>query len=373
MRKTFNLKNIYNTVSEDYMNIRQEHPSDYDEVYELVKKSFATSLGNVLGFRSNKMIMGVYMGKIFIAIGLFLLICVPIYSENVKMSIDNCELSGSLEIPDSKKPTSIVIIVPGSGPTDRNGNNPLGVNSNAYKLLADQLLKNGIASLRYDKRGIGSSDNGGISEDHLTFDAMIDDLAGWINYVKSRNQFNKIYVIGHSEGSLISIITLEKVKCDGFISIAGPGKKASAIIMEQLKSNPNNPAEILNTSQSIINKLLKGKREENVPPVLDVLFRKSVQPYLISWFKYDPAVEIKKIDCPVLLIHGSQDIQVPIENAEILSKAKRKSGLMKIEGMTHTLKIITRPEDQIISYTDPSIPVAEELVSGICNFINGTE
>jgi uncharacterized protein len=292
-----------------------------------------------------------------------------LFTETVELKTNNGIIYGTLEIPSNDNVFPLVIIVAGSGPTDRNGNSPAGVFANSYKMLAEELLKNNIASLRYDKRGIGTSVNAGSKEEDLRFEDYVNDLISWVKQLKTDKRFNKLYIAGHSEGSLIGMIALQKEKCDGFISIAGAGRKISDVIIEQLTTNPNNPKNLIDESKRIIDNLLIGKTETNIPKVLDVLFRPSVQPYLISWFKYDPAIEIKKIVIPVLILQGTEDIQVSINDAEILAGANNKALFKKLSGVTHMLKEINNPSEQMSTYTDPNIPLSKELVKEIIEFV----
>src|SRR5690606_21309089 len=99
--------------------------------------------------------------------------------------------------------------------------------------------------------------------------------------------------------------------------------------------------QVLERSLPILEELKKGNLVENTPADLAALFRDSVQPYLISWFKYDPSLEIDKVKAPVLIIQGDNDIQVQVDDAEILYNArkdKENTKLVIVKGMNHILK-----------------------------------
>jgi pimeloyl-ACP methyl ester carboxylesterase len=275
-------------------------------------------------------------------------------------------LEGSLLVPKGKTGIPIALIIAGSGPTDRNGNNPV-MNNNSLKMLATQLSKNGIASLRYDKRGIGKSRKAGINEYDLRFEHYISDAQDWVDLLKKDKRFSKITIIGHSEGSLIGMVASDQSSVDEFISIAGAGLSADRTIKEQLKSQP---PKIMNLASPIIDKLVQGETVDNVNPMLYPLFRPSVQPYIISWFKYDPAREIAKLKIPVLIIRGSTDIQVTEKDANILAKANPKSEIKTIKGMNHIFKA-AKPErtQNIATYNQPDLPIMAELVEIITDFI----
>jgi len=234
-------------------------------------------------------------------------------------------------------------------------------------MLAAELSKNGIASLRYDKRGIARSKSAGLKEVDLRFDNYVNDAKEWVIYLKKELKFNNIVVIGHSEGSLIGMIVSQDKAVNKYVSVAGVGQPADKIIREQLKSQPPSLTIQIN---SILDEFVKGKTVENTPPQLNSLFRQSVQPYMILWIKYDPQKEIAKLKIPVLIIQGTTDIQVGIDDANRLAKALPKAKLVVIEGMNHIMK--PAPSDRqinIATYTQPDLPIDKTLTSNIISFI----
>lgn len=274
-------------------------------------------------------------------------------------------IAGTLLIANSVKKTPVALIIAGSGPTDRNGNNPMAMNG-SLKLLAEKLYKNGISSLRYDKRGIGESSEAGKNEAQVKFENNIEDVRGWINLLKQDNRFSEITVIGHSEGSLIGMVASQNY-VDKFISIAGAGESADMIIRKQIANQPDNIKEMI---FPILDSLKIGQSVNNVSPTLYSLFRPQVQPYLISWFKFDPQIEIAKLNIPLLIIQGTSDLQVGIEDANNLSKSNKNSKLKIISNMNHILRIVgDSKEENIASYNNSQLPIAEELVSSIVSFI----
>lgn len=272
---------------------------------------------------------------------------------------------GTLTLPKNFKNGKVALIIAGSGPTDRNGNNPMMTN-NSLQMLAHGLAERNIASLRYDKRGIGESKSAIKKEADLRFDDYVNDAKGWIDLLKNDKRFSKVIVIGHSEGSLIGMIAAPG-KADGFISIAGAGRSADKILKEQLSKQPGNIKEL---SFPIIDSLVNDKTVQNVPPVLFSLFRPSVQPYIISWFHYDPQIEIAKLQIPVLIVQGTNDIQVSTEDANLLAKANEQAHLVLVENMNHIFKTIDGDRAKNIStYSDPTLPISEKLLSSIVDFI----
>lgn len=301
---------------------------------------------------------------------ILLFLVIPFFSlsqeEEITLKTKTGDIKGSLLVPSNSEKASVVLIISGSGPTDRNGNNP-NMTNNSLMMLANELKKNGIASLRFDKRGIGESSSSGMQESDLRFENYVNDVKGWVDLLKESNKFSKIIVLGHSEGSLIGMIASQKAEVEKFISVAGAGNSAGDIIREQLKAQP---AFVLNQSLPIIEKLENGEREENVPQMLYALFRPSVQPYMISWFKYDPQIEIAKLNKPVLIVQGTTDIQVSVLDADKLASANNKAQKQIIEGMNHILKEAEMDRlKNIQTYSMPDLPLKKTLIEIIVKFI----
>lgn len=281
------------------------------------------------------------------------------------LKINNDQIFGTLTVPDGVKKCPVALIIAGSGPTDRNGNNSM-MKNNSLKMLAEELAKNGIASLRFDKRGIGESKKSAVAESSLVFENYTEDVKSWINYLKQDKRFTQLTVIGHSEGSLIGMIA--SAKANKFVSIAGAGESADKLIKTQIASKSNKQIEDM--TFPIIDSLKAGNKVNKVDPLLNSLFRASIQPYLISWFKYDPQTEIKKLTIPVLIIQGNNDLQVSVKDAENLSKAKANSELVIVDKMNHIMKIIDGDQKaNMESYNNETLPISETLVHKIVSFI----
>jgi uncharacterized protein len=249
--------------------------------------------------------------------------------------INGC-LHGTLKTSESK--SSVVLIIAGSGPTDRDGNNPFAAQTNNLRQIAEALGDFGIASLRYDKRGVGQSNATQTNEIELRFSDYVQDAVTCLRFLKQEQRFSNIFVLGHSEGSLIGMLAIQTEKVAALISLSGPAENAALLLRKQLQTaRPALSDTELNASFNYLNRLEYG---ELVPEVLDslsALFRPSVQPYLISWFKATPAHEIQQLDCPVAIIQGLADKQVSVEQAEKLAQANSKAQLFKIQDMTHQL------------------------------------
>lgn len=301
------------------------------------------------------------MKRLFIT-SLFLFTTLNSFAQNIEkvISIETGigKLEGSLLTSDVKGSNTVALIIAGSGPTDRNGNNS-SMTNNALKMLAEELALVGISSLRYDKRGIGQSKAAGLKEIDLRFDHYINDARHWIDYLVTLNNFNKIIVIGHSEGSLIGMIASQQTNVDKYISLAGAGQPIDLTIRAQLKAQP---PIVLEQSTPILDKLLKGETVDNVPVFLNALFRPSIQPYMISWFKYDPRLEIAKLNKPVLIVQGDTDIQVSLTDADNLAIANNKAKKVVIKNMNHIFKQATlNRQANLLTYSQPDLPIKAEL------------
>ncbi|HEY5369882.1 MAG TPA: alpha/beta fold hydrolase [Hanamia sp.] len=263
----------------------------------------------------------------------------------------------------------IAIIVAGSGPTDRDGNSTMAPPTNEYKMLAHSLDSQNIATFRYDKRGVSKSASPDFKEKDIVFDDYVKDAEKIFDYLHDTLGFKDIYFIGHSEGSLIAMLASQKKKVKGYISIAGAGRPIDIILEEQMQHQPL-PDSVKQQIPGIFNQLKLGNEVDNIPDVLAPLFRKSVQPYMISWLKYSPQKEIEKLKCPILILQGGCDIQVKTEDAENLHKANKKSTLDMITFMSHTLKNAGKDcVDEQITYTDEDMPLDNILVEDIVKFI----
>lgn len=276
------------------------------------------------------------------------------------------DISGTLTIPIQTGKMPVVLLIAGSGPTDRNGNNPMMKNE-SLKKLAYGLAGKHIATLRFDKRGIGESKGAMKSEADLRFEDYINDAKSWIELLQKDTRFSKVVVAGHSEGSLIGMVAALP-QAQGFISIAGAGKSADKILKEQLAAQP--PA-VKDPSLPIIDSLVMGKTVTNVPPILFTLFRPNVQPYMISWFHYDPSTEIKKLGIPVLIVQGTNDLQITVEDANLLAKANPNAQLVLIKNMNHVFRIVEGDKRaNLATYITPATPISEELVNAMADFIS---
>jgi uncharacterized protein len=276
-------------------------------------------------------------------------------------------IKGTLFSPEKvTKKTKLVILIAGSGPTNRNGNQ-VGMSNNSLKYLAEGLAKNGIAVFSYDKRIIALTIANKVDEKSLRFDDMITDATLVFNYFKSQKKYKKIIIAGHSEGSLVGMIAANK-NADAFVSLAGAGRPIDEVLNEQFEKNyPKLSKEV--KEYLLILKSGNTFELKSKDATIASVFRESVQPYLISWIKYNSQAEIKKLSIPVFLINGTKDLQVPQSDAQLLKVAYPKAQINIIENMNHIFKEIINDEDNLKSYSNPKTPIIPELIDSITKFV----
>ncbi len=293
------------------------------------------------------------------------------YKEEIlTLKLKDGSLEGTLVMPTQVKRMPIVLIIAGSGPTDRDCNSALGLKTNTFKMLAEGLAAKGIASFRYDKRHIGKSKMTQKVAD-VTFDDFVNDATFWMDTLKTmkrKGRFTKFIIAGHSEGSLIALLTVQKTKTDALISLCGPAQSMDSMIYEQLgKQAPFLVPQL----KEVYNKWKMGEKVDSFPPMLKSLANPSIEKFMVSIMKYSPQVEISKLKLPILLISGKNDIQVFPKEAEILSKANPKAQLVYFDNMTHVLK---DGEANMMSaqkvYQQTELPLTEGVVEAIVKFIN---
>ncbi len=288
----------------------------------------------------------------------------------VTLSTDTGEIHGTLSVPDNASRTAVLIIA-GSGPTDRNGNSSVtGIATNTYKMLADSLAARGYASLRYDKRGIAASATAGADESQLTFEAYIDDAAAWAEWLAADERFDRVVLAGHSEGGLIALVAAKHSdKVAGVITLAGVGESIDATLRRQLGTQPE---PYRSECMRIIDELKAGRTVSDPMPELAALFRPSVQPFLISQMRYEPATEARTLSQPLLVVQGTTDIQINLNDAIKLSTVNPRTRLAIISEMNHVLKICASLDQQaqMMTYINDTLPLAPTLVATIADFLS---
>lgn len=313
------------------------------------------------------------MKKISIILLLLLGISFSGSAQEVKYTEEELSINelipGTLTRPADQKAESLIIFIQGSGPTDRDGNQSM-MKNDGMKKMARELAGNGIASFRFDKRIFKMMELKMKIED-LTISDMAGDVVDILNYFKAKDEFENFIVAGHSQGSLIGILT-SKENVDAFISLAGPGQPIDDIIVEQFsKMAP----ELGESTRKKFDELEEKGTTENDNPMLASIFAPYVQPFIKSWMQYDPSEEIKDLDIPVLIINGTMDIQTEPKEAEMLHSANENSKLVLLENMNHIFRKV-ESKDRLVntkSYNEPNRPLHPELIPVITDFIKELE
>ncbi|MDE2430853.1 MAG: alpha/beta fold hydrolase [Burkholderiales bacterium] len=313
-----------------------------------------------------------------------LVLSLPVAAEDlwseqaITLETDSGQLQGSLMLPAGGDKVAkaakwpVVLIVAGSGPTDRNGNSLLlhGPN-NSLKMLAEGLAQAGWASVRYDKRGVGSSKAAFTREENYRIENYVQDVADWVKKLRADPRFSSVVLLGHSEGSLLSILAAEQVRVDALVSVAGAGQNMADIFRFQLRGKLL--PVMVQKNEQILRSLQAGETVSDLPSPLDKIYRPSVQPYLISMFHYTPSQELGKLTIPVLIVQGDNDIQVEIRQADELKRGQPAAQLLIVRGMNHVLKIVgTDRASQLSSYSEPDLPLATPLLTGIDAFLRSS-
>lgn len=281
------------------------------------------------------------------------------------------DLAGTLV--DAGKGSPVVIIIPGSGPTDRDGNNPAGVNAAYLKMLADGLADQGISSVRIDKRGMFGSQAAIPDANKVTIADYANDAHSWAKVVSAATGADCVWLIGHSEGGLVALAAGQDGRgiC-GIVTISAAGRPLGTVIREQLRANPVN-APLLADADKALAEIEAGRAVDvdGLPVPLRSLFNASVQPYLIDLVSHDPAKLAASLRVPLLIVQGDRDLQVSLDDAKRLASAQPDARLVVIEGANHVLKAVER-EDRaanLAAYGNADLPLAAGLVDAIAAFV----
>ncbi|GAB3886142.1 alpha/beta hydrolase [Spirosoma agri] len=301
----------------------------------------------------------------------------PIHTKiTVPESVD-LTLDGTLTLPATRKgPIPVVLLIAGSGSTDRDGNSPSPIGTfgtlkpGSYRMLADSLVRQGIAVARYDKRGSGTNIVATMKalkpQDHR-FEYYVSDAVGFVRQLQADNRFSKVIVAGHSEGSLVGMLATIQTKASGLISIAGAGQNIADVLKKQFQALPESQRQLVYRD---LDSLRAGQTVSKPAPSALMVLHPLLQGSMMSWMKYDPAQEIKQIKGPILIINGKHDLQVATGEAELLKAARPDATLSLFDQMNHVLK--NAPMDRLENfktYTDPSLPLTPGLTTTIAQFV----
>lgn len=281
-------------------------------------------------------------------------------------------LRGTLTLPLGCGPYPILLVLPGSGPMDRDGNQfGAGLYTNAYAQLGAALAKQGIASLRYDKAGVGASVGAAPVLASSRVEAEAADAARWVDSLRADSRFERVIIAGHSEGALLGLLVAETRPIDAYASLEGAGRPIDRVLREQLSNRSGLSSELLASANAILDELVLGRGVTDVPAELRSLLAPEAQPYLISWMRYDPAQEFAKTRMPALVVQGTTDLQTSLADAELLAQARPDARKLVVEEMNHMLKPASLDaQSQSRAYGDPNLQVKTEVVGALRELVD---
>lgn len=274
---------------------------------------------------------------------------------------------------DAGRQAPVVLMIPGSGPTDRDGNNLMGITAAPFRMLAESLAAKGVSTVRIDKRGLGGSKAAVADGNAVTIGDYATDTHSWVNSIRKQTEAKCVWVLGHSEGALVALAAAQQPQgiC-GIILVSGAGRKLSDVIREQLRANPAN-APVLDSAMGALDALDRGEHVDvtGMHPALQKLFAPQVQNFLIDMFRHDPAKLASTIKVPLLIVQGERDIQVSVADAKALAAAKPQAKLVLIPTMNHLLKDVATDDRaaNLATYAVSSLPVDAVLVEAIAEFV----
>jgi hypothetical protein len=267
----------------------------------------------------------------------------------------------------------MLLIIPGSGPTDRDGNSPLGVKAAPYRMLAEALAAQGVSTARVDKRGMFGSAAAG-DPNQATVSGYAADIRSWVNTLRGRTGAGCIWVLGHSEGVLMTLVAAAEDSggiC-GIVLVAGAGRRISDVLREQFRGSPQF-APYLDQAMAALARLDAGQRVDTagMDPVLMSLFAPQVQDYLIDLFRHDPADLAARVRVPMLVLQGGQDLQTGEADARRIAAANPRARLVLLPQVNHVLKEVPSGDRtaNAASYADPSLPLAAGVAEAIAGFV----
>jgi uncharacterized protein len=281
-------------------------------------------------------------------------------------------LAGTMLAPEAPA-APVVLIIPGSGPTNHDGNGPRGVKASTYRLIAEDLAARGIASVRIDKRGQFASRTAVSDPNAVTIGDYAADVRTWVSVIRQKTGVACVWVLGHSEGGLVGLVASQKpADMCGLILVATVGRPLGTVLREQLRSNPAN-APVLDLGLAAIADLEAGKKVDKdlIPPAFLPLLRPAVQDFLIATFALDPVALIANCHIPVLIVQGRRDIQVGVADAERLAHADPAARLVLLPDTNHVLKVVTSDDRDAntATYMTAGLPLAPGVIDAISSFI----
>jgi pimeloyl-ACP methyl ester carboxylesterase len=266
----------------------------------------------------------------------------------------------------------VVLILPGSGPTDRNGDNPLGVRAAPYRRLAEALAQRGVTSVRIDKRGLFGSAAAVPDANAVTLDDYVHDAETWIAAIRARTGAACVWLLGHSEGGLIALAAQHADGVCGLVLVATPGRRLADGLKAQMRAALAN-GPLLEKIDRTIDRLAAGERiaAADLPAPVAPLFAPELQGYMASVLPRDPARMIADARRPVLILQGTRDLQVGVADAEALHRAAPRATLKLLPDVNHVLKVVESDDRaaNVAAYADPDRPLAPGIAEAVAAFV----
>ena len=304
----------------------------------------------------------------------------PYKEESVSFTNAGYTFNGTLTLPENyTKQTPVVLMVTGSGQQNRDEEL---FEHKPFAVIADALARQGIASLRYDDRGWGDKS---VNFANFTTDDFRQDAAAALPLLRKR--FNKVGILGHSEGGTIAMMLAAEGKVDFIVSLAGmaiSGKETLVMQNRQAMSSIGLPKDIVDsycaTISNILNEIANGKKTseitidgvpDNLKPILKKSLEQANSPYIRHFITVDASKQLSKIKCPVLSLNGTKDTQVDCAaNTTLLEKGliNSKHTIKKIEGVNHLFQHCTT--GNVVEYQQIEETIASEVLEIIYSWIN---
>lgn len=255
------------------------------------------------------------------------------------------KLAGTLTVPKGGA-KCVIIMVTGSGPENRDEEVAY---HKPFAVIADRLARAGIATLRYDDRGVGNSVGG--ETKHTTSLDVAEDATAGIEWLRAQKRFKKVGLLGHSEGGLVAFMLAAQKKVDFIVSLAGPAVRGDSIVLYQAHTSGNPFAKNISAEQ------LRNMMKTNT--------------WVTYFMDYDPTENITNTKCPVLALNGSKDCQVPAAmNIPVLRRLlpkNKKNVIKEYEGLNHMFQHCQtgRPNE----YYTLEETMSEEVLSDIVTWL----
>jgi uncharacterized protein len=289
-----------------------------------------------------------------------------VVEEPFSIARDGLTLHGTLAMPRQLVgPMPVILMVAGSGATDRNANGPM-VNTNAYAMLAWSLAEAGFASVRYDKRGIGASRSTSGDPTSLTTDTFVADVLAGAKALGTDTRFSRVFLLGHSEGAGHVLQAANRgAAIAGVIMVSAQGRKLVDLLREQFSRQTDSAT--VTQIDSAFARYLRGDDPGTVPPIARPIMVPVNRTFMRSWVAYDPEGEARRLRAPLLIVQGSTDVQTTMSDAKLLATAQPAATFVVLDGVNHVLKTVTTTDlgVQLASYRDPRMPLAPGVADAI--------